>query len=313
MSLQAFRDLKQKRDDLVLVAQDLALIAAPYGTPMPEKVIAEDGSLLALPDGWASLGEVSKDAGVEIAPERKFNDIMGYGSMAPRRRIKESESVTLNVTPQEVTEIQTRMAQALSASDITNGEGSSGWKARKYAQGGDQYWSVLLIGFDGTADKPIYPWWLFDKMSIGDGGKQSLKTDSPLAGELQFTAYESTDGGMYSFGIGGAGWVDLSVLAGFSGAAAAPVVLTIKGAPTGGTFTLSFGGQTTTAIAYNATAATVQTELGKLTSIGAGNVQVTGTAGGPYTIAIDGSKTGTLTGSGTGLTGGTNTAIEITG
>jgi len=42
----------------------------------------------------------------------------------------------------------------------------------------------------------------------------------------------------------------------------------------GGTFTLSFGGQTTSAIAYNASAATVQSALEGLSSIGSGNVSV---------------------------------------
>ena len=48
-----------------------------------------------------------------------------------------------------------------------------------------------------------------------------------------------------------------------------------------GTFTLTFGGQTTAAIAYNATAATVQSALQSLSSIGSGNVLVSGPAGGP--------------------------------
>jgi RHS repeat-associated protein len=43
----------------------------------------------------------------------------------------------------------------------------------------------------------------------------------------------------------------------------------------GGTFTLSFGGQTTSAISYNASAATVQSALEGLSSIGSGNVSVT--------------------------------------
>jgi YD repeat-containing protein len=55
----------------------------------------------------------------------------------------------------------------------------------------------------------------------------------------------------------------------------------LTGGPTGGTFTLSFGGQTTAAIAYNATAATVQAALQALSTIGAGNVLVAGGAGGP--------------------------------
>src|SRR5262249_41925037 len=47
--------------------------------------------------------------------------------------------------------------------------------------------------------------------------------------------------------------------------------VTLTGNPTGGTFTLTFSGQTTAAIAYNASAATVQSALQALSSIGSGN------------------------------------------
>jgi PKD repeat protein len=46
---------------------------------------------------------------------------------------------------------------------------------------------------------------------------------------------------------------------------------------TGGTFTLTFNGQTTGPIPYNATAAAIQAALEALANIGVGNVQVTGT------------------------------------
>lgn len=52
--------------------------------------------------------------------------------------------------------------------------------------------------------------------------------------------------------------------------------LAITGTPTGGTFTITFDGDTTTAIAYNATAADVSAALEALDSIGAGNVECTG-------------------------------------
>lgn len=61
-----------------------------------------------------------------------------------------------------------------------------------------------------------------------------------------------------------------------------------------GTFTLSFGSGTTAAIAYNATAATVQSDLAALASIGAGNVSVTGPAGGPYLVRFIGQLAGTF-------------------
>lgn len=57
-------------------------------------------------------------------------------------------------------------------------------------------------------------------------------------------------------------------------------LLTMTGNPTSGTFTLTFGANTTSNIAYTATAAQIQTALQGLASIGAGNALATG---GPLT------------------------------
>jgi len=90
----------------------------------------------------------------------------------------------------------------------------------------------------------------------------------------------------------------------------------LSGAPTGGTFTLSFGGQTTSAIAYNASAATVQSALQALSSIGSGNVLVMGGSGGPWVVRFAGTLAGTdqaqLTANGSGLTGGTSPSVTVT-
>lgn len=59
-------------------------------------------------------------------------------------------------------------------------------------------------------------------------------------------------------------------------------------AATSGTFTLTFDGDTTSALNYNATAAEVDTALNALTSITtAGGVTVSGSNGGPFTVAFD--------------------------
>jgi hypothetical protein len=76
---------------------------------------------------------------------------------------------------------------------------------------------------------------------------------------------------------------------------------------TGGTFTLTYSGQTTAAIAYNASAATVATRLIALSNIGPSDVAVTGVAGGPYTVTFQGDLAETnvaeLTANGASLTG----------
>jgi hypothetical protein len=95
------------------------------------------------------------------------------------------------------------------------------------------------------------------------------------------------------------------------------VSLAITGAPEGGTFTITFGGATTAAIAYNATAAQVQAALVLLSSIGAGNVVCAGGAlpGSAVTITgagdLSGLNLGTFT-STDSLTGGTVPATGFT-
>lgn len=83
--------------------------------------------------------------------------------------------------------------------------------------------------------------------------------------------------------------------------------VTIDAAVTGGTFTLSFENAETAGIAYNAAAATVQTALEGLLTIGSSNVSVTGSAGGPYTVTFQGDLAATdvelLVGDGSSLTG----------
>lgn len=85
------------------------------------------------------------------------------------------------------------------------------------------------------------------------------------------------------------------------------------GSPSAGNFTLTYKSVTTGNIAYNATAATVQTALTGLSTVGTGNATVTGSAGGPYSVIFTGTlanDTTAMTGSGAGLTGGTFTVTQ---
>ncbi|WP_280498550.1 major capsid protein [Nocardia cyriacigeorgica] len=90
--------------------------------------------------------------------------------------------------------------------------------------------------------------------------------------------------------------------------------VTITGGPTGGTWTLSFGGDTTDPIAHNASAAVVQALLAGLSSIGAGNIAVSGAAGGPYTVTFQGALGATdqpLLVAADALTGGTDPGVTV--
>jgi hypothetical protein len=115
---------------------------------------------------------------------------------------------------------------------------------------------------------------------------------------------------------------DLRRLAGRSGAfsietlsigTSAMQLITITGAPTGGTFTLNFYGESTTPLAYNATPDQVQAALEALPVIQAGNILVTGT--GPYTVTFQNDLATTpvpmIGGDGSALSGGTTPTVVV--
>lgn len=84
---------------------------------------------------------------------------------------------------------------------------------------------------------------------------------------------------------------------------------------TGGTFALGYRGAGTAQLAYNAPAATVQTAIQGLSTIGGANATVAGSAGGPYTVtfvaALAGQDLPLLTADASQLTGGGNQDVQI--
>jgi hypothetical protein len=101
----------------------------------------------------------------------------------------------------------------------------------------------------------------------------------------------------------------------YAGRANEVQTITITGAPTGGTFTLTWDGETTAAIAYNASAATVQAALEALSNINPGDVTCAGGAlpATPVTVTFKGRYQGQnvpqMTANSGSLTGGSSPTV----
>lgn len=91
-------------------------------------------------------------------------------------------------------------------------------------------------------------------------------------------------------------------------------LVTLTGNPTGGHFTLAVGIDTTTSIAYDASASTVQTALDALGTVGAGGATVVGDNGGPWQItfteALAGQNVAAMLATNS-LTGGTSPGVVV--
>ena len=94
--------------------------------------------------------------------------------------------------------------------------------------------------------------------------------------------------------------------------------VTITGTPTGGTYALTFDSQTTSGIAFNATASAVQTALEALSNINPGDVTCAGGPhpGTPVTVTFggqyDGEDVPLMTANSGSLTGGTTPTATVT-
>jgi len=91
-------------------------------------------------------------------------------------------------------------------------------------------------------------------------------------------------------------------------------LLTVQGAPTGGTYTLIYEGVASSALAYNATATSVQTALRAIAAIGSAGVNVRGRPGGPYTATFQGTlatDAGPLSLGTNSLTGGVSPSVTV--
>ena len=84
-----------------------------------------------------------------------------------------------------------------------------------------------------------------------------------------------------------------------------------------GTFKINFDGEQSVAVAENATASTVSSALTGLSNVNAGDVTVTGSAGGPWTVVFGGQYDDTnvpeITITDVDLAGGTVTVATDTG
>lgn len=219
---KSFYQLKDKNDSLLLAPLNLLVLMAPAGTTAPDSLFDAQGAFVTLDAAWKSVGEIEKKAGVDLAPDYKYEGIQGYGSAGDRRKFLDEETFTIDFTAQE-SRLQTLQAwmDLGDFSDYVSGKGVTAKKRRAAAQ---REYSLLLVGRDGADEEEIYLHWYYPRGTLTPG-KQSLSTTNALTYPFTFTAMQPADGELFAFGIGGKGFTEsMALAAGFKKAASAPGV-----------------------------------------------------------------------------------------
>lgn len=161
---------------------------------------------------------------------------------------------------------------------------------------------IKFLSVDFLFDGIYGPFWPLNRANIGYTSHVDLKPKTTVKLKMEADSVGMSLLGMLQ--VGSTQFLRVNAL----GAVIDNNQTVSLGAPSAGTFTLTYKGQTSSALAFNATGATVQTALLLLSSFPAGTVTVSGGAGGPYvislltTLALDLTA---ITGNGASLTGGT--------
>lgn len=317
--MATFAEIQDLKADLIRKVLEASLFVAPTSAPVINAITDASG-LLILPAGYEDVGRVDKDAGIGFPMDVTTEDVTSLGAAQPTRRDISSAVGTLTVTPQETKrktlELYNSMDLSAVEADSTTGEVSFDLPDRPTIR----YMRGLALGKDGEGSEAIYVARHLPRMAMTEPGEQSWNDTAALTYPLTFTGFPDDAAGFAQrWFFGGPGWAALAGRHGFPTAAAVNEVqnVAITGAPTGGTFTLTFDALTTTGISYDATAALVQATLEGLANIDPGDVAVTG---GPLpATSVDvtfigqyaGTNVAQMTATGS-FTGGTTPAVTVT-
>lgn len=232
------------------------------------------------------LGYISDD-GIEESRDESQQEWTPWQEFSPIREEIISSKVTYAFTLWQINGVTVPFYFGIDGSQITqNPDGS--WQ---FDEGGKPNFPKSQVYID-VIDKGRIIRNVLSAGQVSERGNIVYKSDEMIGFEVTITATPGPEGWSVRRIYYG---YDMSAAAG-SSLPPAPVMRTVT--VTDADFTLSFGADTTASLDDTATAQDVEDALAALSSIGSGMVAVTGQAGGPYSVVLDGTLAGDLTGTG---------------
>ncbi|MEU4165581.1 hypothetical protein AB0F46_01685 [Streptomyces sp. NPDC026665] len=315
MTAADFTTIAELRQSLIRKALRYAIFAADASAAAVTTPFDVDGILQTLPAGYVPVGYTTSD-GVTFSGDLSNSDVESGQSASPTRSDVETDTQTAQWVPQETNAAAVALYENLPLSGVGALPvlGSAAWTWSRPKTPPTRYRRLLFIAEDlnKATGNPIYiVKHMPSALRSGREDEQWTRT-SEISRGVTYQAYiDDVLGTDLVTWIDGPGWRDLEPLSNEVQSIA------ITGGPTGGTYTLTYSGQTTAAIPYNATAAQVRTALAALSNIGTGNVTCTGGPhpGSPVVVTFTGALAGTDVAQMTAtasLTGGTSPTVAVT-
>lgn len=283
----------QIRDDLLAVIKD------------------SHGNYISNPSsnqGWYLTGALDPK-GVMYTPDMTVDKLEILQSNTQIRSDLQKEGGTIELTAFESTALIDCVRENRPLTDVLQ-DGTSGYFFGKRSDADLVERQLLLIRADTSSGLPEYTALGFPRVALDKINKRTWDKKMPDALDVSYDElldpfYVDLDGTPLVHGTwrSGSGWV--------AGGAVVSTYTVTLGSPSAGTFTLTYGGNTTATIAYGAANTAVKSALVALDDgFGTTDWTVTGSTGGPFAITVP--RTGTvLTGDGTALTGGTFSVTPV--
>lgn len=207
MALDAFYDLKDKNDDLLLAPTNFAILAAPFSTVIPGTLVDETGNLMALPEGWFSFGEIQKAAGVSMAPELSLTGPEGYGSRGRRRDLVETENFTLDFTAQEARLQTLDMAMDIDTENAVINASQTDIRFKKRKKVKLPEYSIIAIALDGDADVSgdVFPYFIYPRMVNTNRATLAMTETNIIEWAITLRMKEDPTLAPFDFGLAGPG------------------------------------------------------------------------------------------------------------
>lgn len=275
-------------DQQVFIPGQGRLYVAPVGTPVPANLQAP-----AAP--WDDMGHSSVEDGLTIGREGGDSNVLGTWQNPALRERRDPTTWFINMFLLQVSNHTLRFF-------FGGGDAATVGKFGVPLIPIAQERSLFVRIIDGANEAPLF----VPKVSLLADDDLSVDVEKFLSFPIRATVLGVTGSNLMEFFGESLGGETNEVQ-----------TITVTGGPAGGTYTLTYAGQTTAAIAYNATAAAVQAALRALSNIGASDVSC---SGGPHpgtpivcTFAgqLGGQDVQLLTATAS-FTGGTSPAITVT-
>ncbi len=209
--MAVYADLADKKQELIRKAKDGSVFIAPVATTAITTLTTGASSVLqALPAGYVDLGYTTTD-GVTYGRTTEVSEVRSFGSVEPTRTDVTSDTITMQVAPQEhkreTIGLYTGADIETIEADATSGE----VQIAKPDRPGFKYYRCLgLFVDDGDAGEIYIGRWMPRVRVTEPGEQQFVDGDEAITFPLTVTGYkDSVLGFSHQWIFAGPGWAAL--------------------------------------------------------------------------------------------------------